>query len=172
MDPGSALTVNVHELLEHPGSRKHFSFDAPVEGLSNELVRVPTDPPLHFELMLEAIDEGGILVRGSISGEYVVSCRRCLDEVRRPFRVEVAEVYRQPGSGVWEEGFVVDQERLDLRPAVRDNVVLDMPLYPVCRDDCAGLCSRCGTNLNRGDCACPAEAPDERWSELKGLLGQ
>lgn len=160
----SPLAVDVFELLESPGSRKHLAFGAPVEQLEVGLTHVEGD--VSFDLMLEAI-EGGIWVRGTISGRYAAECRRCLAPVSDRFEVTGAELYRPQGEA-WEEGYVIRETTLDLGPFVRDAVLLDLPPNPLCRPGCAGLCPRCGANLNEGPCACPPET-DPRWSALKDL---
>jgi uncharacterized protein len=162
----SQLVVDVRELLEAPGSRRPLAFSAPVAQLEVGLVVVRGE--LDFELVLESID-GGILVQGSIEGEYAGPCGRCLQEIVQPLRVRVAEIYRPPG-GVWEEGYVISNEAVDLERAVRDAVGLEIPLNPLCRPDCAGLCPRCGADLNDGPCGCRVDEGDLRWSALKELL--
>ncbi len=57
---------------------------------------------------------------------------------------------------------------IDLGPLVRDAVVLELPMAPLCRDDCAGLCPQCGANRNEGDCGCVAPR-DPRWANLDVL---
>lgn len=162
----SPLVVDVRELLEAPGSRRALAFSAPVAQLEVGLVGVRDE--LAFDLVLESID-GGILVQGAIEGEYAGPCGRCLAEIVRPLRVKVAEIYRPPG-GVWEEGYVIAQDSVDLERAVRDAVGLEIPLNPLCRPDCAGLCPRCGADLNDGPCGCPSDEGDLRWSVLRELL--
>jgi uncharacterized protein len=161
----SPLIVDVRELLEAPGSHRSLSLRALVADLQTGSAAVRND--LTFDLSLEAID-GGILVRGRISGRFVESCRRCLKEVATPFQVQVAEIYRPPG-GVWEEGYVIQHDTIDLERAARDTVGLEIPMSPLCRPDCAGLCPRCGADLNEGRCACPPEEGDARWSALREL---
>jgi uncharacterized protein len=162
----SLLVVDVHELLEAPGSRRSLALSAAVSGLGGDLAGVRGD--LGLDLVLEAID-GGIVVQGEIEGEYAGSCRRCLREIVRPLRVRVAEIYRPPG-GAWEEGYVITNSSIDLERAVRDTVGLEIPLNPLCRPDCAGLCRRCGADLNDGPCGCPSDEGDPRWSALRELL--
>lgn len=161
----SPLVVDVHELLEAPGSRRPLTLSARVEGLDVGLVGVNDE--LRFDLVLEAID-GGILVRGSLTGAYEGSCGRCLAPIGAPLAVKVAEVYR-PLGGVWEEGYVISHETIDLDRMVRDTVGLEIPLNPLCRGDCAGLCARCGADLNEGPCDCRPDEVDPRWSALKEL---
>ena len=160
----SPLVLDVKELLEHPGVRRSIAFDAPVPELGAGLVQVPGD--VHFDLTLEAID-GGVLVRGRFSGEAAGECRRCLKPVTQRFDLEGAELYRPP-SDVWEEGYAIKDSTVDLEPMIRDTVGLNLPTSPLCREDCAGLCSRCGADLNEGPCACGEEV-DARWSALREL---
>jgi uncharacterized protein len=159
------LVIDVHELLETPGSRRPLGFSALVDGLDVGVVGVRDE--IGFDLILEAIPEG-ILVQGTLSGAYTGSCGRCLAPVGGPLEVKVAEIYR-PAGGVWEEGYVIDHETVDLERLVRDTVGLEIPLNPLCRPDCAGLCSRCGADLNEGPCDCPHDEGDPRWSALKEL---
>ena len=161
----SPLVLDVHELLEHPGVRRPIAFDAPVPDLVAGLVRVQDD--VHLDLTLEAID-GGVLVRGRFSGEIAGQCRRCLKDVAQPLDLEGSELYRPP-SDVWEEGYVIKDATIDLEPMVRDTVGLNLPTSPLCRQECAGLCSRCGADLNEGPCDC-GEETDARWSALKELV--
>ncbi len=164
------LALNVVELLKHPGTQRKLSFDEPVEGLSLEMARVEPHEPLHFELTAEAVDGEAVYVRGSISGRYAVTCRRCLEDARHQFDVQVAEVYR-PEHDVWEEGYeVTGGETIDLTVITRDGVLLELPANPLCREDCKGLCPQCGANLNDGPCDCVAEQGDHRWGPLRDLL--
>ena len=161
----SPLVIDVTEVLENPGTRRPLSLQARVEGLDVGLVGVPDD--IRMELILEAMD-AGVLVQGSVAGTFAGSCRRCLAEIVTPFNISVAEIYR-PVSEVWEEGYVVTHTSIDLERMVRDTVGLEIPVNPLCRADCAGLCPTCGTDRNTNPCDCPAELGDLRWAALKEL---
>ena len=58
---------------------------------------------------------------------------------------------------------------IDLDPLVREQLVLSLPAYPVCREDCKGLCPVCGANLNERECGCDRHVPDPRWAGLKSI---
>lgn len=165
MRTDSPFVLDVRELLEHPGVRRPVTFVEHVPDLTAGLVRVPGD--VTFDLTLEAID-GGVLVRGLFSGDGTGECRRCLKPVTEAFELQAAELYRPP-TDVWEEGYAIKDLTVDLEPMVRDTVVLNLAPSPLCRVDCAGLCSRCGADLNEGACDC-AEEIDARWTALKELV--
>jgi uncharacterized protein len=164
--PPAPLVLDVRELLESPGTQRSASFDAPVPDLRSGLASVVGD--VHFDLTFEAID-GGVLARGALSGEMVGECKRCLKPVTETFSYEGAELYR-PANDVWEEGYAIKDSTIDLEPMARDTVALNLSNDPLCRPDCAGLCSRCGSDLNNGPCGCPEEG-DPRWSALRELGG-
>lgn len=159
----SPLVLDIRELLEAPGVQKPLAFSAPVD-LEAGLVKLDGD--LALELVVEAI-EGGIHVRGEMSGAYTGSCRRCLKPVAGTFAVKGSELYR-PETEIWEEGYVVKDSKVDLEPMIRDTVGLALPINPLCRETCAGICPRCGADLNDGACDCAHEA-DARWSALHEL---
>lgn len=60
-------------------------------------------------------------------------------------------------------------KELDLRPAVREQILLSLPSAPVCSEDCKGLCAKCGKDLNEGECGCDRTVMDPRWAALKGI---
>jgi uncharacterized protein len=160
------LILDVRELFEHPGVQRPLAFDAVVGDLRSGLSEVVG--PVHFDLKLEYID-GGILVRGEMSGGYSAECRRCVNATTMPFAYQGSELYR-PATDVWEEGYVVKENEIDLEPMVRDTVVLGLPESPLCREDCKGLCAACGADLNDGPCDCGGpDRTDLRWAALKDL---
>lgn len=164
--PPSPLRIDVRELLEHPGTVRRVAFDAHVPDLRSGLSEVTSD--VHFELALSYID-GGVIVRGEMSGEVTAECRRCAGTISAPFAFSGSELYR-PAGDVWEEGYAITDEAIDLEPMARDTVVLGLEESPLCRPDCAGLCRTCGADLNEGACGCPpAEDIDIRWSGLRDL---
>jgi uncharacterized protein len=128
-----------------------------------------------LEVRLEAQLAGhDVVVRGQLSGEVRLACRRCLTEVVLPVVEEVAFVYARGVTGVdaeRQEVYPLPERSavLDLEPAVREHVVLAMPQLVECSAACRGLCPRCGTNLNEGECACREEETDARWGPLHDL---
>lgn len=123
-----------------------------------------------------------ILVTGSLKTTTRVECSRCLQKFEHPLQIDIEEEYfltRDPVTGValpptGEAGaFVIDENHiLDLTEAIRQYTIMALPMKPVCREDCAGLCPHCGRNLNLGACQCPPSAPDARWAPLLALRSE
>ena len=112
---------------------------------------------------------GGIDVDGTVTAPWVGICRRCAEPVSGELAIPVHERYADaPLAGTDEELYPIVDDELDLGLLVRDAVVLELPMAPLCRPDCAGLCPRCGANLNEGACGCVAPR-DPRWANLDVL---
>jgi uncharacterized protein len=156
--------VDIRDLLGRPGSSREVHLAERVEGLATELAEVPA--PVRVDVLLESVVEG-ILVSGPVSGRVAYRCARCLEPFSDRFTLEVTELFA-PGADAGDEAYPLGEGTIDLEPMVRDAVVLSLPFSPLCREDCLGLCERCGGNRSRAECACPP-AVDARWAALDGL---
>lgn len=101
-------------------------------------------------------------------------CHRCLGDAAVELDIEAQEFHSLDPEMADDEDttspYLSDDDVLDTDRMASDAVILSMPVQVLCRPDCAGLCPRCGANLNEGPCDCPPEQPDERWSKLRELL--
>jgi len=134
---------------------------------------VPAGADVTLHLRFEAVSEG-VLVTGSAVAPLTGECARCLDPLSSATEVGIQELYRyEPDPGedeADEEERFLDGDRLDLEPAFRDAVVLALPLSPLCREDCPGLCAECGVRLaEAGSLHGHGEAVDPRWGSLRQL---
>ena len=121
----------------------------------------------------------GILVRGTLHTEVEITCSRCLSLFSCPLTLNIEEEYfpiADVASGasllVSEEPgcFTIDEHHvIDLTEVIRQYALLTIPMKPLCRGDCAGLCPDCGHNLNQEPCHCLPQGTDPRWSELSKL---
>ena len=146
--------------------------------LGTVVIGIPEGSDLELDLRLEAVMEG-VLVTGSVSGQAVGECGRCLDEVTEAVDVTLAELFVYPeraavaaqdGDEDDEDLRELDGDFLDLEPALRDAVVPMLPFQPVCRPDCPGLCPVCGARL-ADEPGHSHETLDPRWAALGGLTG-
>jgi len=99
-------------------------------------------------------DGEGVIVTGRLDARIPVRCARCLAEFTYTIGADFAEYYKkQPEEGM----YAYEDETIDLTQMLEDNVVINLPSKLLCREDCKGLCSRCGADLNKGDCGCGPE---------------
>ncbi|HUZ56719.1 MAG TPA: YceD family protein [Streptosporangiaceae bacterium] len=137
--------------------------------LGSGLVRVPEGSDLELEVQLEDVT-GGVLVTASVTAALASECARCLDEFTSSTQVSFQELFAVEAGGSGDDGYLLDGDLLDLEPALRDALVLELPLSPLCSPDCAGLCSKCGIRL--ADAEPDHRHPDDGgvWAVLKDLF--
>ena len=174
LDPRQPLVLDTRELGRRPGSMREVRFPAPApEGLGVELIGVPAGTDVDLDLRLESVMEG-VLVSGTATVPLTGECGRCLEEVSDTLTVDLQELYAYPESSTDDtaeddEVSRMEGDFLDLEPVLRDAVVLALPLTPLCRADCGGLCAECGERLDDLPDDHAHGAPDPRWAALQGL---
>ncbi len=104
---------------------------------------------------------------GDISIPWANACRRCLTDVTGTVLVDVDEVYQY--EVIDEDAYAIEGDQIDLAPAVREYVVIEVPDGPLCRPDCAGICPVCGSDRNESPCSCDTSVRDERWAALDDI---
>ncbi|WP_246036711.1 YceD family protein [Cellulomonas telluris] len=177
LDPRSPFVLDTHELGRRPGSTRTVQRTLPApDELGTGMIGVPSGSDLELDLRLEAVMEG-VLVTGSIRGEAVGECVRCLERVVEPLDVPLQELYVYPeraeaaqtAGDEDEDVRELEDDLVDLEPALRDAVVTALPFRPLCGPDCPGLCSECGARL-ADDPDHQHETIDPRWAALGSLV--
>jgi len=124
---------------------------------------------------LESVMEG-VLVSGTAAAPVVGECARCLDPLADRLEVKLTELFAYPDTATEastdpdEVSRVID-DRVDLEALVRDAVLLALPLVPLCRDNCPGLCPECGGKRAELGAQHHHEKMDSRWAALKRFSG-
>lgn len=132
------------------------------------MVGVPEGAEMTLDVQLEAVTEG-VLVTAEVTAPLTGECARCLDPLTQTAEVRFQELldYEQGRGPGGEDGYSLEGDLLDLEPVLRDALVLALPLAPLCRADCPGLCPECGVQLARAGEEHGHAAPiDPRWAEL------
>jgi uncharacterized protein len=169
IDPRSPFVLDTRELGRRPGSMREFRRElAAPQGWGIELVRVPVGASVEIDLRLESVVEG-VLVSAELHAPLAAECGRCLEPVSQRLDVPVAELFVYEPTAEDDEVPVLDGDFVDLEPVLRDAVVLALPLNPVCADDCAGLCARCGARLAEVEPNHAHDERDSRWAALASL---
>jgi uncharacterized protein len=174
---GFPVLFNASQLLQEPiGSERAYHIDETVAGAGDD--GAPVDVRGHVRLMRT---NRGLLAYGELDARARGACSRCLRPVETPVHLTIEEEFlptvdvatgqplprQDDDAGAY---FEIDaHHHVDLTEAVRQTLVMNEPMRPLCRPDCAGLCTRCGADLNEGRCACPEEPADDRWAALRGL---
>ncbi len=173
------LTFNVAQLLKEPtGAFREHEICESVEGLDESFSPAG---PLRGKVILLHAGRHNILVTGTFQLPLNLYCSRCLEPVVETIEFEFKEEFKatidvETGAHLsWdpvevEESNLIDSSHtLDLTEVIRQYIILNIPMKPLCKPDCAGLCPHCGHNLNLGPCGCQEEEIDPRWAALKAL---
>jgi len=174
----SGLSINVAQLLKSPtGATRRLELSDDIAGIDEEL---------HVQSLLTGAvslirTADGILVAASLETIVQLECCRCLEPFSIPIRLEIEEEFHPtvdihtgtvlPVSDTEEDATTIDEHHvLDLTEVVRQALFLAMPMNPLCKGDCAGLCPLCGNDLNQEQCQCVPDAADPRLEVLRQLL--
>jgi uncharacterized protein len=145
LDPRSPLVFDTRTL--GPGSARGETRTVPAPAdLGVELVSIPEGAELELDVQLAGVT-GGVLVTAAVTAPLAGECARCLDSFTSAMKVRFQELFGVQPVSDGDDEYVLDGDLLDLEPALRDALVLELPLSPLCADDCAGLCSECGVRL-------------------------
>lgn len=173
LDPRNPLVFDTRDLGPGTARTLNRTCQAPTD-LGVELARVPAGADLELEVQLEGVAEG-VLVTATAAVPLAGECARCLEPFTSATTVRFQELFTpepELDSGAdqqdGQDGYLLDSSGLlDLEPALRDAVVLELPLSPLCEDDCQGLCVECGVRLAD---AGPGHGHEQRgamWAVLK-----
>jgi len=164
----SVLRIGVLELRRRPGTQREVHLSTPLEGLVTTAARVPDDAEVAVDAVLEAV-EGGVTISGTVSAPWEGPCRRCLEPVTGTVEAGLSEVFEpHPTEG---ETYPLEGDEVDLEPVVRDAVLLQMPLAPLCSEDCAGPAPETFPTSSADEAEDSEAAPpaDPRWAALEQL---
>ena len=129
------------------------------------------------DMKLSNIGTGTVLVEGSVTALMIIPCDRCLEEVSTEIPLEIE---RKLDMKLTDEDRVNDLDEssyltgmdLDVDRLVYLEVLMSWPLKVLCREDCKGICSQCGKNLNDGPCGCVEEPKDPRMAAISDIFSK
>ncbi|MFE4538395.1 YceD family protein [Streptomyces scopuliridis] len=185
LDHRNPLVFDTHELGRRPGALQKVTRSVPAPkdfGIAG-VIGTPEGAPVELDLRLESVMEG-VLVTGTARATAEGECVRCLEPLGQEVAADFQEMFsyhdaddrgRTRAEPAADAEYSEDDDRLfiedglfDLEPVLRDAVVLALPMQPVCRETCAGLCSTCGIRLDENPDH-HHDAVDIRWAALQGL---
>jgi uncharacterized protein len=168
------MQINVSQLLQEAvGSTREYEIDEEAE-----ITGDGENPMVRGRCQFLRLQRS-ILVSCRLDTVVELNCSRCLGQFRHPVKIKFEEEFVPTvdvtsGAPLPEpeeaSTFTIDEHHvIDLTEAVRQYLVMALPMKALCDEDCAGLCPTCGKDLNKGACDCPPQEIDARWSELAKL---
>ncbi|MEO5833333.1 MAG: YceD family protein [Nakamurella sp.] len=176
LNPASPWVYDTRLLSRQAGVMKRFQETLTSDDrMGIDVLAVPAGEPIRVNLRLESVVEG-VLVSGTAISRAEGECARCLTAIDRPVGADLRELFAYPNSltaqtNEDEEVLVLTDDLIDLEALVRDEIVIQMPLAPLCRSDCPGLCATCGERLDDLEPGHTHEILDPRWAALRNQFG-
>lgn len=168
-NPRRPFRLNVGFIVhEEVGYKHEFPFEY-------EQIQIADDLDLrHFEgVATIGRTPQGLIVQADFSAETTLECVRCLNEFEYGLNWNLTELYAFNKKSVSESGLILpDNAHIDLQPLIREYALLEIPIKPICKPTCKGLCSVCGEDLNKTDCGHKDIVEESPFSALKDLLGE
>ena len=172
------MQINIAQLLrESVGASRAWKLEGPLAGVDGEALGEVTG-----DLKLTKTDQG-IWASGRVSILVEDFCSRCLKPIEIALKVRVDDEYlpifevesgrriRYDNVGDADTGSIDNHHELDLTGTLREYRQASIPLAPLCKDDCKGICTQCGVDLNENTHDCQPEI-DPRWAKLRELMGE
>ena len=179
------LEFNVAQLMKEPvGAHRSYEFVEPSLLLSEPINEDDAELAAHNvrgRVKFTRLN-GRLRAEGQARAEVTLRCSRCLEDFQTSVQTPLDEMFMQTydvtsglpmqhGEGEDVDIFTIDRNHIvDLSEVIRQTLLVSLPLQPLCRETCAGLCPQCGKNWNDGPCDCPTETVDPRFSALASLL--
>ena len=162
------MRLDLREVINIPGARADFDYMPELADMEFEGVRSVTEP---FHAVGAVKNSAGVLqLEARITARLECVCARCLTEFAQPFELDVKAVLAEDVQDEYEsEIYILQGDYIDLDEVIVTAIVLNIEQRYLCSEDCRGLCSRCGKNLNDGPCDCGVEK-DPRLAVLEQLL--
>lgn len=176
------MRINLAKIRKTFGASEVFEFKEPLESLGSDDGAVALAGPV--EARVKATNVGSsILLEGKVFAEIKLACSRCLEVFLLPAEIgfteeichasnEQAYLADHPEAEEEKDYAVFTSDEVDLEPLVGEQVVLALPMKPLCSEECKGLCPGCGRNLNLEKCTCDLEPVDPRLAGLAQFLNK
>ena len=166
------MLVNLSDVFSSEGKRLELSVGLEMEKFSSKLGEFLITEKNPVQLVLTNIGVGKVSVKGNARVVLQMQCDRCLKEVQQPVDLQFEiEVYT-PDTEVEEADYqeFMEQYSLDVEGLISNEILMSLPAKVVCKEDCKGICFKCGKNLNEGECGCSTKEIDPRLAKLMELL--
>ncbi|TDP90683.1 uncharacterized protein C7957_11955 [Halanaerobium saccharolyticum] len=156
------MYINLSDLKEIGGS-KQVSLELEFHDLEFANREIEIEEPIKLDLEIFNTSDS-FVVNGKLQAELILSCSRCLQKYSSPVELDISEDVLKSE--------MEDEEELYLDEIVVDNIILSLPMKPLCSEDCKGICPECGQNLNEEECDCEVEVVDPRLAKLKDFYNE
>ena len=170
------MQINLSELLSRDKNTKVYTAVIDMETFESQMGSYKIVEKKPFELTVTSLGDRQLLITGDVSLSLNIPCDRCLQDVRTDitFSIEKSlDMKLLDSDGIEKEDQdYMDGYNLDVDKLVYGDVYMNIPAKTLCKEDCRGLCFRCGANLNTCECGCNRDSLDPRMSVIQDIFNQ
>lgn len=167
------MLINVTKVKSTAQSSERLKLAEPVDAAAYGYPELALVDDLQFQGVIENAAPF-LELHGQVAARLQMTCSRCLISFEQEITAEIAEAFTNKPEAMSEddeyEVTFFSGDEIDIAPALLRSLLLEMPMRPLCRPDCRGLCPNCGADLNQQPCSCKHEDIDIRLSKLQALF--
>ncbi|MFA6309607.1 MAG: DUF177 domain-containing protein [Clostridia bacterium] len=160
------MKIDVSEIKNIKNASLNIDITDTINGLSDTSNDYDFYKNANFIGKIENSD-GVLKLKGRLKIAYKIKCFRCLKDVEDNLDIGIKEVFSKSNKDGYEDIYLFEEDHIEIDDALRDNILLKLPMKKICRDDCKGLCASCGKDLNSEKCDCKRDEIDPRLEDLK-----
>lgn len=166
---GEGMVVDISKITKLYGASVNVDFSEEINGLDVSGQKISFDGPIDIKGKITNLGEL-FLFEGTIKGKISAECDRCTKDVLYSFEIEASEKFSQNNIENEDDLYVFKGDVIDLSEAVKNVIVLNLPMKYLCSEECKGLCPICGADWNITKCGCKNENIDPRLEGLKNFF--
>lgn len=171
------MKVDITDLLSTENKIVEQQVETELASFKSKLGEFPITAKAPFELHLENQENKRLLISGETDVKIAIPCDRCLEEVSVDIHLVIDRKYLLGERLLEEDSDAEDTDymtgsNLDVDKLVYDEILVNWPMKVLCREDCKGICKKCGTNLNYKTCSCDRTEPDPRMAAIQDVFNQ
>lgn len=162
------MKIDVSDVLKEVGSSKEFSGNFMPENTTYQGEEIEFDEPFWVEGTVTSGNEGILIVQATVKSSSKLQCGSCMEPYIYPMNFSFTAEFRTSGDD--PDIYFYKGYSIDIKDAIMDNFFLELPSLRRCKEDCKGLCPRCGINLNENQCKCMDEKEEEQEDDIDSRL--
>lgn len=168
------MHIQLTDSLNHEQKIRDYKLPLEFTVFNNGIAEYPVENASEVTVRVTKLGAKELLIQAEASLELLIPCDRCLENVRVPFELSLTKEFTfKDGKAEDEESEeqpYIEGYTLDVDALVRDELFVNMPMKVLCREDCKGICNRCGANLNYETCGCDVTELDPRMAVIRDIF--
>lgn len=169
------MKIDITDLLSIENLTQELQVSIDMESFQSKLGVFPVKAKAPFSLYLENQENEWIIISGETDVTLLIPCGRCLEEVSVTLHIVIDRKYPLDETSLLEDAEDTDRlegAELDIDQIIYDEILINWPMKVLCREDCKGICRKCGTNLNNKTCLCDQKELDPRMAAIQDIFQQ